>query len=442
MISKSVKAGDYQEVYPTGGPNQTPPAIVLRAQPVFDWRDPDQSLTDPLTWKWSENAVLHLAHYQLVRNGKTWARHFAPTLAYWTAAADDADIAMPLKAGGTEPRYRSCVSHKHTDEHKAVIGSLLACFDGWMAPRQDGALIVYSGRYVAPDPDDLIGPDEIVSYSWDAGIEDEAALNEIPVSYVSSAHDFNTVDADAWLDEADITSRGKVRSDPLVNQVPSHAQARRLAKRKMAQAMAPFRGTVTTTGEGSKIIGKRYIPLRIVEAEGTPHEFTPFEGPVEITQLTRNLQTGGVTFSWIAADPNIDAWNPATEEGEPAPVGDRVAREPLIAPTLLSATAVFSDVGSSEGTETEDGTIITGARILITASGPDRTDLSWYGRWRVGSSGSWSEKEYPDADPGAGVSFLTDFVPYGASLQAEVAYSVGDGRVSPWSAPTTVSTTP
>lgn len=507
MISKPVKAKNYQEVYATGGPNQTPVAIVIRAQPVYDWRDPSQSLADPLSWRWSENFVLHLAHYQLVRNGKSWAKHFAPTLGFWTAAANDADLQIPLRgvqvtlaatapAGATsvalssvpslsvgytiligasddvshgeprvvsaisgntvsfdlplswahpagsmvnwqadngtiaESRYRSCVSHKHTDEHKSVIAALLACGDGWMAPRADGALVVYSGRYIAPTV--TVGPDIIAAYGFERGVEDENAVNEIPLSYVSSRHDFNTVDADTWTDESDILSRGQVRSEPLANQVPSHSQARRLAKRRMAQVMAPARGTVTTTSAGAVILGQRYIHLRLAEGEGSAHAFVVYDGPAEITQLSRNLQTGAVSFSWIAADPNIDAWNPETEEGEPAPVGDVVAREPLDPPVITEAVA---DYNSDSGAGT------AGVFLRLMVDGPDRSDLTWFLRTREQGSAIWGEREYSDIDAGSVVSLATEFVVANAMVEVEAAYGVGDGRISPWSSPTTVVNT-
>lgn len=419
---KSVKAKDYQEVYPSAGPQ--PVSIAARLQKVYDWRDPSQSVTDRSTWKWSENPVLHTAHYQLVRNAKDWATHFAPTLAYWTAAANDCDSPRALKAGGSEPRYRSCVTHKHTDDHKSVLGALLATFDGWMAPCADGALVVYSGRYVAPTV--TIGPDEIVSYSWEDGVEDESAVNEIVVSYVSAPNDFNMVETDAWLDEDDISTRGALRSTNLENQVPSHAQARALAKRYQAKAMAPSRGTVTTNSAGRIVRGQRYINLHLEEAGAVF-----FSGPVEVTQLTRNLATGGVTFAWIAADPNIDSWNPATEEGSAAAVGNRVAAEPLDPPTITAATVDFG---------TESGSDSAGAFLHLTVTGPDRADLTWFARTRVAGAAVWGEREYTDIDPGASVTINTEFVPTNASVEVEVAYAVGDGRVSPWSETETVDT--
>lgn len=466
-ISKLVKAANYAKVYANGSPNDRPLGLVIRAQLVFDWRDPSQSVGDPRTWKWSANSWLAIVHYDLVRQtvGPTrppsdpaywddiaaiytarWNKRIAPALAFWTAAADDADLAVPRKDGSTESRYRCCVTHPHAgsgSEYKTVLGALLATCDGWVSSRSDGALVARPGRYYTPTVS--IGPDEVVTYSSDDGIEDEGSVNEIGVTYLSPEHDYNQVDTDPWSDEDAIVMRGAVRSDDLSNQVPSYAQARRLAKRKFAQLTAASRGTFTTTRAGAKMLGERFINLHLVEALGTPDEFEAFNGPAEITQLSRNPHTGAITAAWISADVNIDAWNPATEEGEPAPVGDRVAREPLEQPMIISATAVYSAVGSTpEGEEPVDptpGQTATGARVLIAATGPDRADLTWFARWRVGVSGSWNEREYADADPGPAVSFTTEFVPLASNINVEVAYSVGDGRLSDWSDPTVVNTT-
>lgn len=422
MISKPVKQKNFNDVYPQGGPDAYPLSLVVEAQKVFDWRDPAQSATDPTTWKFSDNAALCTAHYYMNRAYKDWATHFLPTLDSWTAAANDCDVDMPLKDGGTEKRYRVALAHKHTDTHKATIGNLLAAWDGFIAPRSDGALVAWSGRYVDPDPDDLIGVDEIITYSWDYGVVDEDQFNEVAVSYLSADHDYTTVDATPWQDAEAISADGEVKSTTLENAVPSHAQARRLAKRLTAKTMAPNRGSVTTNTKGRKIRGKRFIPLHIEEAGAVF-----FSGTAEIVRLRRNLQTGGVTFDWIKADANVDAWNPATEEGEPAPVGNRTAPAPLDTPTIDEASAILSSDGAN-------------AQILVDVDGPDRDDLTWFGRWKLAADPVWNEQEYSDVDASDVVALLIGLVPSNASVQVGAAYSTGDGRTSDWSPTVTVST--
>lgn len=441
MIAKNVKQENFLKFYPNGAPQAS---IAARWQ-----KCPDLNADDPVLesgWTWTENPIRQLAHYKLVREApqpqlpitdpgyvaaayalrRAWFdAKMAPTISYWQTAQAVCDEPVPLKGGGTEPRYRSCVAHKHTDAHKAVNGAILSTCDGWIAPRADGALVVYSGKIYSPPVS--IGPEHIVSFDWNGlGVDDDKAINELVCSYVSKAHDYNSVETDPWTDEDDISERGQLLSDNLDLPVPSHGQIRRLAKREMSKKNALHRGTVTTNVAGRIVRGHRYINLRIVVA-GRVY----FDGVAEITGLTRNLSTGGVTFSWIAADVNVDAWNPAAEEGSPAALGDRVAPETLVAPTINSITPTY-------GQDTAYG--VPGVKLLIDATGPSREDLTWYVRTRQSSGGvAWLTQTYPDVDPGSSVILQTDFLPLG-ELDVEVAYSVSDGRLSPWACSGPIST--
>ena len=421
LTCATVKAEDFLKIYPNGVPTLS---MVARWQ-----RCPDPAAVDPTDesgWTWTENSIRQLLHYKLVREGVDYATKIEPAIASWIAASAVCDEAVSLKAGGTEARWRSGLSHKHTDAHKAVTAALLATCDGWIAPRSDGAFAVYAGKYYEPTV--TIGPSEIVSFEWDGvGVDDDSAVNEIVCSYVSTAHAYNSVEADPWTDEDDIADRGQVLSTTLEQQVPSNGQIRRLAKRQMARTNAIHRGTVTTNRAGRIVRGERYIALQIIDA-GT----TFFDGVAEITALTRNVETGGVTFAWVAADPNVDAWNPATEEGDPAAVGDRIAPAPLDTPEIDGLVLSHLD---------DSGDDSAGARIEITVLGPDRDDLTWFARWRVVGGAIWNEQTYSDIAPGPSVVLLSGFVPVIASIVVEAAYGVGDGRVSDWSAASTITTT-
>jgi hypothetical protein len=436
VLSKAVGAKDFQKIYP----QSQPPIPSL----VADWQAcPDPSASDPLDesgWTYTERPVRHLLHYMLVREGpkpalprsdagyaaalaalraEWWARNIAPTLSYWIAANAVCGEARTLKAGGTEAKYRACIAHKHTDRHDGVKGALLATFDGWMAPRSDGAIVIYAGKYYTPTVS--IGADEIVSFTWDGGgIDDDAAVNELICSYVSAAHDYQTVDCDAWRDESDISERGRVLSQGLDPGVPSNAQVRFLAKRKMQRINAVNRGTVTTNIAGRIARGERYINLHIEEAGAVF-----YSGPAEITGLARSL-SGGVTFEWVEADPNVDNWNPTTEEGERAPVGNRIASAALTTPVITTATPVF--VGGA-------------AYLDLSVTAPDRADLTWFAHWRVDGASVWgADLTYSDTDAGAPIALRVGPVTTGETIEVEVSYRVGDGRVSDWSAAQSAST--
>lgn len=435
LFSASVKSEDFQDIYPQAQPGV--PSLVARWQAC-----PDPAAEDPLNeagWTWTENPVRHLLHYMLVRQGprpalprsnagyaaalaalrlEWWNRNIAPTLSYWIAAAAVCNEARPLKAGGTEAKYRACLAHKHTDNPEQVKSGILATFDGWMAPRADGAYVIYAGKAYTPTVS--IGPDEIVDYTWDGGqVDDDEAVNEMVCSYVSDEHDFNTVQCDPWRNEDDISERGRILSTNFDPGVPSHAQARYLAKRKMARTNARNRGSVSTNIAGRAARGQRYINLRIEEAGAVF-----FDGIAEITALSRSL-SGGVTFQWVEFDPNIDAWTPATEEGEPATVGNRVAPTPLDTPSISSIGFEFDGAGY----------------ILLGVTAPDRADLTWYAHWRIDGASVWgADLVYSDTDPASPVALRVGPVPTEATIEVEVSYQVGDGRLSDWSDPESIST--
>jgi hypothetical protein len=412
QLAKSVKSKDFLEIYPNGVPI---PSMVGKWQlcPNPDAEDP----TNEAGWTWTENPIRQLLHYKLVREGVDYATKIAPTIAYWQAAAAVCDEARALKAGGTEPKYRSWVAHKHTDSHASVTAAILETCDGWIAPRSDGALVVYAGKYYTPTVS--IGPAEIVAFEWSGvGVDDDEAVNEIICSYISADHDYNTVETDAWRDEDDISDRGEVLSDNFEPQVPSWGQSRALAKRRMARANALYRGSVTTNVAGRAARGERYINLTITDA-GT----TFYSGPAEIVAVTRNMTTGGITFEWVAADANIDNWSPAFEEGDPAAKGERVASLPLEAPTIDEATY-------------EDGT------LTIDVTGPDRDDLTWYVQMRQQGAVAWGPAlEWPDIDGGSPVVLQNAIGVQTGILEAQVSYEVGDGRTSPWSTTAEIDTT-
>lgn len=419
VTAAPVKDKTFLERYPNGAPTGS---MAAKWQKCPNPAAPDP--TDTAGWTWTENPIRQLLHYMLVRERVDYQTKIAPNLAYWIAASSVCEEDVALKAGGTEKRYRCWLAHKHTDPHKQVKAALLAACDGWMATGPNGAYIVYAGKFTAPTI--TIGPDEIAAFEWEGvGVDDDKAINELQCVYISAAHDYNSVDTTPWTDEDDIAERGQVLSETLDPQVPSHGQVRRLAKRRMARALALRRGTVTTTVAGRIVRGHRFINLRIEEAGKVF-----YDGVAEITSLTRNISTGGVTFGWVEIDANIDAWNPATEEGEPAAVGNRVAPAALDAPTIGSAAAIYFPVS--------DGG--TGVRIEIVASGLNRGDVTWFARWREDGDVSWNEAQYPDLDPGASVTIETSFVPANTIVEVAVAYAVGDGRVSPWSATSDVDT--
>lgn len=419
LLKAPVKDKNFLKCYPQGD-NVILSAVFDMAY-LFDPRDETMDPYDPETWVVEspnlDNPALGLLWYLLTDRGVDYDTKILPVIDYWIAAADHCDELVATKSG-TEKRYRCCILYDLNVEPANVIQEILKTFDGWLSQDELGRWIVYSGQYYAPTV--TIGPEHILDARHQGFVEEEDFYNNINVSYISAEHDYVQVPADPWRDDADIAARGRENSTDFNPQVPSHSQARRLTKRQAQRQNANDRGTLTLNYGGRVALGQRYIWLNHVEA-GT----TFYTGPAEIvTSPERDMQVGSITFDWVAADPDVDDWNPATEEGEPAPVGNRVPLATLSAPVISSAVPQYSDDGVS-------------ALIAVEVDAEDREDLTWFGRWKRTSDVVWTEQEYSDIDGSALVELLIGTVPL-ESVDVAVAYQVGDGRVSPWSATETV----
>lgn len=412
LVKLSVKAKDFLNVFPQG--DNVSMSLAIDGHFCHDPRDPGSDPDDPSTWPFTDNAALLLLWFKMVFLGKDYATAIAPVEQYWIDAANVCDEVQSLDAGGTEPRYRGWIMFPADADPVAVQDQILATFDGWTAEDENGCIKVYAGKLYTPTVS--VGWGQIVDYELQEFVEDENRVNEILVRHVSEDHDFNEVEPEAWRDEDDITERGKLVSEPLDLQVPSHTQARRLAKRRMARSNAPQRGKVRVVFSARAALAERYINLTIEESGETF-----FDGVVEVLGGERDPETGGAVIEWVAVDPDVDDWTPALDDGEPAPSASKFYIPPLETPTIASAIADFN------------GDDVT---LTITANSPypDRDDLTWLARWRaVGATGWGGDLEFSDIPAGATVQLVTDLVPLDGNVEVQVAYRVGDGRQSDWS---------
>ncbi|MFC5370940.1 hypothetical protein ACFPIF_00135 [Brevundimonas faecalis] len=372
---------NFAKLYPNG---EIIPSIV-GVPTCYDWRDPSQSRTDEATWKECWNPVVWMVHLEWFRFGRSWARCIAPVLADLTVEANYCDQPVPLKAGGTEPRYRCAGNYPINMEPAAVREALLATMDGWLSVNGKGHLVLKAGRYEAPTF--TLTGDHIIGYSWRAFSPAEEAVNELTVSYVSADHAYSEVEAGVWRDESDITDLGQVKNEALqLLWCPSRAQAMRLAKRKMTRVNAPRRGQVRADIHGLNGLGRRFMRIQ------NPELSSMADVVVEVTNVEIDLTQGQVVFDIIQADPNIDAWDPAEEEGEqpetpekpePEPSDQEPARRPI-------ARSVPYPTSATEDTitiVTFTATLPNGDVVVVPAGAvPGLTALTNYGVfWKEGA---------------------------------------------------------
>lgn len=378
-----------KESFPRHFPNgEVIPSVVGR--PVcYDWRDPTQDRANEATWKACANPVVWMVHLEWAQFGRNWSRCIAPVLADLTVEANICDQAVPLKAGGTEPRYRLAGNYPVNTEPAAIRAAVLASMDGWLSVNGKGHLTLKVGRYI--EPTFTLTGEHIEGYSWRAFQTDEEAINELIVSYVSPDHDFTEIEAGVWRDESDISDTGRLRSEPLgLTWVFSRAQAMRLAKRKMTRLNAPRRGQIRTGIYGLNGLGQRYIRVQ------NPELVSMADVVCEVMNVEIDFASSQVVFDVIQADVNIDAWDPAEEEGEQPAVIVR----PDPAPSDQEAARTIKSPSVQYPITSDAGTIMVAA---FDAIGPDGAVISF---------------------PAASISGLSELTRYGVFWKPGVGYEV------------------
>ncbi|ESQ82400.1 hypothetical protein AEAC466_17405 [Asticcacaulis sp. AC466] len=350
MMVKSVRQQDLSRRYPNGEPLVS---VVTRLSPVYDWRDSTQVLTNPATWKWSQNAILCWATWEwygryLERASEdnvtpnpqqlaAWAEEIAPALAYWTLAADICDETVMRKDGVSEARYSVALMTLAQDKEDTVRQTFMKACDGWTMRRSDGSRMVRVGQYINPTFE--VTDSSLISLNWERGTDASAKVNLLEGAFLSPDNDYTAQPMDPWADEEAIQREGEIRDTFDLAMVPSHSQARRLLKREMYRRRAPRRGTITMDLSGLDVadLGHRWV--RVVRSRGPMSmrnivvEITG-EGVVDFTKLS-------VTFPVRMSGANIDAWTPALEEGFKPNETNRTLPDVLPPPELLDAYASF-----------------------------------------------------------------------------------------------------
>lgn len=427
LLCKAVEDKDVQNVYPNGPPSLS---AVTRLSRVYDWRDPAQSLMDPRTWKWSANAHVNHVHWEWClrhlpvevdapqgrrgwRQGdgsppppvclEAWHADIAPRLADCTAAANLCDEAVPLKAGGSEPRYSQGGWWEIGTEDADIRRQYLACYDGWMAEGGDGALSIRGGVYAPADV--ALTDRNITEANWNRGAPGRQTYNILQANFTSPEHGWTTQQAQDWRDEGGVSRLGEKPTTLDLGWVQSHGQARRLMKRHAARAFAVRHGDLAADLAGLGHVTDRY--LRIERSRGP----TSMRSVVcELVGASIDLTAGKVAMSVVLADPLIDSWDPLAEEGDGPAVEGRAPAVELPTPVIVSALPFPTS---------------SGVRVQVEVENPMRPALAYLLRWKVrdGTFLSWvTERPEPILTSGGTIQLNTSALPFGSTIDIEVAF--------------------
>lgn len=411
-----VAVDDFQKIYPHGLPEAS---TAIDAYKVFDPRDETQARNNTATWQVSYNPVIQLMDFLTHPDhgmNLDYDALIAPVLDSWMDEADLCD-ALVAKVGGTEPRYRSSGWYTFDTKPENIVGAILGACDGWLAENGDGTLAIKVGVYRAPtDARKTIRWHHILGFDVEYGIPDEERVNELNISYISPEHAYKEVQPEPWRDEDDISETGITRSQALsLSWVQTHSQARRLAKRVMARLKPTLRGSVVTTLYGLAILGERWIRIQFPIVAGLE------DAIVEIQKADVDLMSGRVTFEWVKVDPDtIDAWTPATEEGEAPVVPEKIA--PSSIPVLEDVTVAL-----------EAGALLVTFDDLGSLAGASA--FRYRVRYRALGEDAWTVvgplQSEPDGSPGR-LRVNAGAVPIAGDLQSQIAAIAPGGGVGAW----------
>lgn len=436
LLCKAVKDKVVMDVYPNGPPQLSATTRLCR---VYDWRDPSQSVVDPATWKWSANAHVNHVHWEwclrhLPRKGdagtgwvqghgpsgaepppaiclRNWEGDHAPRLAERTSIADLCDERVALAAGGDEARYEQHGWWEIGTEDADVRSQFIACYDGWMAEGGDGALIIKGGRFETPPAEVVLTDRNLVEANWNRGAPDKDVFNIIKATFNSPAHGFSPQPADDWRDADLIAEVGDEKPTTLdLGWVQSHGQARRLMKRMAPRLFADRHGDIAADLEGLNHIRRRYGRLVRRRGPASMRDVT-----FELLGASIDLRGGRVPLNIVKADPNVDAWNPATEEGMGPSTTERAPPTQVPLPVVVSVSVATVSVGGANA-----------VRLRVVITDPGRPGLTFAIRWRQSGVTAWTEESPQDAVAvSGGLQIESGFVAAGALEVSVSAWSGG-----------------
>jgi len=401
---------DFQTIFPQG--HNTPIRCVIRGARVYDPRDPDMPLNDdwvsPVFWEWSDNPALCILDYIRCPDGmnKPASRIDFASFANFAWLCDEP---VPLKAGGTEKRYRLGGTIALTEDPVDVLQRMLATCDGQLYQTSQGKIAIRGGKWEAPTV--TIDANSIIGIDLAEGNDAFSAFNELKVVYTSPLHDYQPQETVPWVDTAEQAAHGQIVEDYVLDMVQSPSQARRLAKIYMHKQNPALQGSIVTNLAGLNALGEATVDCVIPELMVAMSFLTTgFSLRSDLTGCEIGISSIGAA----AYD-----WDPATEEGDNPPPPQDTAPDPTL-PVPEGLTLSI------------DG----GDHVVAQVDDPGREDLTLEAQIKAGAGGTYTAMTVDPETPLRAVSAGT--VSSGTTYYVRARW-VRDGFLSAWTAEQSVT---
>ncbi|MDX0499013.1 hypothetical protein GOC68_22490 [Sinorhizobium medicae] len=427
MRAHNADAQDQQTAFPYGAPS---PSVEIDGAVCWDFRDPAQDPADQSTWTWTRNSAVICAWHLCFNEfgfGLDYQKALLPVIDLWKEEADVCDELVPLKGGGTEPRYE-CNGWDTTENGpKSGLNAILSTCDGHLVARGDGARILTVGKFRESRTATLTDAD-IVGHQvqYDVLFEDEC--NRLVPKFTYPATNYTSCDTDFFEDTAAQLSAGRVLTqEGSYEWCHQWRQARRLGKRDWLRLRQKVKGSLDVLLSGINAVYARWVRLE------TPNRLPRLDGKLlENRRSVLALTKGGFSMDFVEQPDGIDDWNPTTEEGQQPPVPPAVNASNIPTPVINLIQAKASN---------------NSVYIRVVVIDPADDSFIPVVRYRVadigaGTPGAWIEQPFPGADPSGGyINLNTNTVPVDQELQVQVAFKASNGKYSNWSVTEEVTST-
>lgn len=264
---------------------------------------------------WSDNAASVVQDYMTHPDGMRLPLGLFTTPqadAAWKAAHARCTEDVPLKAGGSEDRYRLWGSYRLDERPAEVLSRMLISCDGRLFPTSDGGLALDIGTW--EDPSVVIDEDVITGFAdLSRGKDILTTANTIRATYTEPSQDYQTADADPWVDDEDVAGRGEIATDVSFIMAPSHTQCRRLMKLAAYRANPQWTGQFQCNLRALAAINKRFVRIR--------YAVFGIDDVFEVNDFRLDIAEGGILRGVILHVQSMPEtayeWNEQTEEGQP-----------------------------------------------------------------------------------------------------------------------------
>ncbi|WP_375458894.1 hypothetical protein [uncultured Enterovirga sp.] len=381
-----------------------------------------QRWDDVATWAFNDNPVVATENYLrgFYRGGERILGMGVPAYDLigetFVAAANIADEAVTLDAGGTEKRYR-CASILTADDgvqHRQVLDTLLSTFAGYLYDYQ-GSYFCQAGAAQSPvrtitDADLVIG--QPVSFA--AKRSRAELVNGIHGQFLDPASGYQPQSYGAQISAADEETDGEeLRKTLDLLAVPSQFQAERIAKIRRLEARAQASGQIP--------LGFNHVDLQVgdwitwaSERYGTRTWRISDRDPDPATKAVSLMlaETNAAVFSWTA----VDQAAPPVIRARTQP-GNRIS-------TVASFDVEPIAIASDDGTTQSPGLLCTWTPVEDPAV--DTVEV----QYRI--IGTTTTLKATDASPGDGQILISEGVVGETPYEARATIRTTPLRTTTW----------